>query len=192
MAPRAVGARYARMFYAIFAAFVVTMTPHANATAEEGKSLENSVKAAYLSKIGNYVSWPASAFQTATSTVNLCVAGDDPFGAILDKLAESQRVGDRQITVRRLTTVTRNPGCQILYIQGSDTQSVNQALDAVRGDGVLTVTDAARDDNATGIVRFVVKDNRVRFEIDDQAAALNGLTISSELLKLALVVKTRK
>jgi hypothetical protein len=37
----------------------------------------------------------------------------------------------------------------------------------------------------------VIHDNRVRFEIDDAAAARNGLTISSKLLGLALSVKPR-
>jgi len=162
------------------------------ASAAEDKSLEYSVKAAYLAKFGNFVHWPDSVFTSPASAINLCVAGEDPFGETLDKAVSGQHVGERPIAVRRLKTVERNSGCQILYIAGSSAQSVVQALDAVRGASVLTVTDAASDDNAAGIVRLVVKDNHVRFDIDDQAASQCGLTISSELLKLALTVKPRK
>jgi hypothetical protein len=61
----------------------------------------------------------------------------------------------------------------------------------VEGTSVLTVTDAARTPNARGIIHFVVQNDRVRFHIDERAAARNGLSISSKLLSLALSVRHR-
>jgi YfiR/HmsC-like len=40
-----------------------------------------------------------------------------------------------------------------------------------------------------GVVNFVLRDNRVRFEIDENAASEDGLTISSKLLQLAVRVR---
>ena len=65
----------------------------------------------------------------------------------------------------------------------------DRILEALRGSPVLTVGDAK--ESGGGIVTFVVKDNRVRFTVDDEAAAQNGLVISSKLLSLALNVKPR-
>jgi len=56
---------------------------------------------------------------------------------------------------------------------------------------VLTVSDGANTGAGTSIVSFVVQDNRVRFDIDDAAAAANGLAISSKLLSLARAVRPR-
>ena len=53
---------------------------------------------------------------------------------------------------------------------------------------MLTVTDAATDPAAKGIINFVIEDDRVRFEIDNSTAAAGGLTISSKLLSLAVHV----
>ena len=56
----------------------------------------------------------------------------------------------------------------------------------MRGSPILTVADNA----ASGaIIRFVVQDNRVRFNVDAAAAAANRVTISSKLLGLALTVR---
>jgi hypothetical protein len=153
--------------------------------------LEYQVKAAYLSKFGIFVDWPKSAFDSPQSPLVLCVAGADPFGDALDKIAQGQRIANRGITVKRLKAVARDSGCDILYAGGSDEQSIDQALNAVDGAGVLTVTDSVPDSHAAGIVEFVVQDNRVRFNIDEAAAAKNGLTISSHLLSLALNVRPR-
>lgn len=153
--------------------------------------VEYGLKAAYLVRFGLYVDWPASAFAGPGSGFVLCVAGDDPFGAQLDRAAAGQRIGDRLLQVRQIKTVTRDSGCHLVYLGGSENLRAAQLIDAVRGQPVLTVTDASRGAMAPGIVHFVIRDDRVRFEIDDEAAARNGLQISSKLLGLALTVRAR-
>ncbi|MGH8864711.1 MAG: YfiR family protein [Burkholderiales bacterium] len=160
------------------------------AAAADPESLEYAVKAAYLSKFGLFVEWPATAYASPGSALNVCVVGDDPFGAMLDTAAGGQRIDAHPIAVRRLKTVGRDSGCHILYIGSSEAQRTAQIIAAVRGSGVLTVTDA-QGSGATGIVNFVIKDNRVRFDIDEEAAAQNGFAISSKLLSLASNVKRR-
>jgi hypothetical protein len=56
---------------------------------------------------------------------------------------------------------------------------------------VLTVTDDQADPAESGIINFVLENDRVRFAIDDGAAAANHLTISSKLLGLATRVTGR-
>lgn len=91
-----------------------------------------------------------------------------------------------------MKVVERNSGCHILYIGGTAQQGVAQALAAVRGTPVLTITDEARGGGATGIIHFIKRANRVRFNIDDDAAEDNELMISSKLFSIAASVKPRK
>ncbi|HTK36568.1 MAG TPA: YfiR family protein [Caulobacteraceae bacterium] len=150
-------------------------------------SLEYPVKAAFLYKFGPFVEWPASAFETPSSPFVLCVVGDDPFGAVLDQAAAGQRVGRHPVTVRRMAKIDRGgPPCHVLYAAGSKIQPPAQALAAVQGEPVLTVTDGAHGDGSRGIITFVLQNSRVRFEIDARAAVQNGLSISSKLQSLAL------
>jgi hypothetical protein len=159
--------------------------------AAEGEALEYAVKAAYLSKFGHYVEWPNAAFPPAGNTATLCIAGEDPFGTVLDKAVADQSIAGKSIVVRRLKTVGRDSGCHVLYIGRSDKPSARQLVDAVRGSSVLTVSDT-RSADAGAVINFVVKDNRVRFDIDEEAAVQNELTLSSKLLSLALNVKRRQ
>jgi hypothetical protein len=178
--------RHALQLVALWMAFASSF-----AIAAENEALEYAVKAAYLSKFGLYVEWPRAAFSSPSSALNLCIAGEDPFGATLDKAVADQRIGNRAIVVRRLKTVARDSGCHILYIGGSDRRHIRQVIDAVQGTGVLIVSDGAIPAPAGSIINFVVKDNRVRFDIDDEAADQNALTVSSKLLSLALNVKRK-
>lgn len=168
----------------------IALTPGVIATAH-AQVQEYALKAAFLYKFGLYVEWPSSAFPSPASPVNLCVAGQDPFGESLDKAVAGERINGRNVVIRRLKTVGRDSGCHILYIGASDAQRGAQIIEAVRGSSVLTVSDARGSGSGAGIIDFVISDNRVRFDIDDEAAAQNGLVISSKLMSLALNVKRR-
>jgi hypothetical protein len=159
--------------------------------AADTEAVEYAVKATYLSKFSYYVQWPRTAFSSSDSAVNLCVVGHDPFGVTLDKAVSGENIGGRAIAIRRLKTVGCDSGCHILYIGASETQRPSEIFETVRGSSVLTVSDTSRTETAAGIINFVTKDNRVRFDIDDEAAAQNGLSFSSKLLGLAFYVKAR-
>jgi len=173
-------------------AFVTSVVPPV-AYAVGGDSIEYAVKAAYLYKLGEFVEWPASVFESTDSPVNLCIVGNDPFDGTLDKTVEGRRIGTRSISVRRLKSLDRASNCQILYIGTSDVQQASRWLETARGEKILTVTDSmSRGPAGSGIVNFFVKDNHVRFEIDNDTAVASGLVISSKLLALAQPMRSRE
>jgi hypothetical protein len=151
---------------------------------------EYSVKAAYLSKFGAFVDWPPTAFSSSNSPIVICVAGEDPFGSVLDRTVGGERIGSRPVEVKRLAKVEKNQGCQILFLGGSRRQSTAEALRLVNGAPVLTVTNGQRN-QAPGIIDFTITGNHVRFTVDPDAAARAGLTISSKLLSVAVAVRSR-
>lgn len=159
-----------------------------SAGAANGTSLEYAVKAAYLYKFGLYVEWPPAAFASPGSALNLCIVGEDPFGATLDEAVKHQVINGHPIVIRRMKTNAQESGCHIMYLGAGDVLRAVQNPQAVRSKGVLTVSDMP----GVGIINFVVKDNRVRFDIDEEAAAQSGIGISSKLLDLALNVKPRQ
>jgi hypothetical protein len=148
--------------------------------------LETAVKAAFLPKFGAFVDWPAERLGPAGEPARLCIAGDDPFGAALDQLVRGQQIGGRPIVVVRAPGFGGDAACQILFAAGSPGQPPAAELAKVRGQPVLTVTDGVTSPADRGIINFVVRDGRVRFQIDDRAATQAGLAISSKLLGLAV------
>ena len=62
---------------------------------------------------------------------------------------------------------------------------MKQILAAVEKSGVLTVSDLPDFTISGGMIQFVLRDNKVRFEVNLAAAERAGLTFSSQLLKVA-------
>lgn len=146
---------------------------------------ETAVKAAFLARFGAYVGWPPGA-----GPLTLCIVGRDVLGSAMDQAVAGQRIDGRPLQVRRIETITLASGCEIAYLTGSARQSVPAALSGLGSAPVLTVTDS-RWSNVRGMIHFQLAASRVRFHIDDRAAAASGLSISSKLLGLALSVRQR-
>ncbi|HEX7885358.1 MAG TPA: YfiR family protein [Phenylobacterium sp.] len=168
-------------------ALVAALAIH-GAASGQAASIEYDVKAAYLYKFAPFVEWPPTAFASPSSPFQVCILGRDPFGLRLDRAVSGQRVADHPVAVRRLERVDAGSGCHILFLGASRSQTPADALKAVRGAPILTVADDGAGPGA--IIRFVLKDNRVRFDIDVAAATANRVTISSKLLSLATSVRT--
>lgn len=143
------------------------------------------VKASHLAKFPAFVAWPDSAFETSSSPFRLCIGGADPFGPLIDRLAQNARVGDHEMTVTRLTAVAKGADCHVLFVAPSRSQTPREMIAAVAGRPVLTVADEGLD--APGaMIQFVTLEGRVRFEIRGDAAQTEGLAVSSKLLSLSV------
>lgn len=148
-------------------------------------SLEYPIKAAFLYKFAPFVQWPS----LPAGPFTICVAGEDPFGTNLDEGVRNLTVEGRSIKIRRMPSYAPGAGCQILYVTATPEQSVAQALDLTRNMPILTVTEK---DVPGSVIQFIVENNRVRFDIDKDAARTHGLTISSKLLSLARNIRARR
>jgi len=157
----------------------------------EDHSLEYAVKATFLYKFASFVEWPQGSFETDSSPFNLCVVGGDPFGGRIRDAVAGQSVGRHPIVLRQLATVEPRSNCHAMFVSGSRSQTASEALSVVSGTPTLTVTDSALGRTA-GIIHFVIVNDRVSFDIDNDAAARNRLVVSSKLLELARKVNTTR
>jgi hypothetical protein len=154
------------------------------------QTLEYPIKAAFLFKFGEFAEWPADAFTASGGVLNICIVGDSSFAGIVSTTIKDEMVAGRKVVAQALASIAPTDPCHIAYLAGSAKQTVDEALQAVSGRPVLTITDESRAP-AAGVIHFVIRSNRVRFAIDDRAAAANGLTLSSALLNIAVSVQRR-
>ncbi|MGH8125009.1 MAG: YfiR family protein [Rhodanobacteraceae bacterium] len=152
-------------------------------------SLEYAVKATYLYKLAPFVNWPPGTFESPSAPFEICVLGPDPFHDFLERSVAGRWLGTHPLKIRRLSTAKPGDDCQIVFIGSMRANKLREALQDFTGKPVLTVTDSADPGSSGSIVQFVMDDGHVRFEIDNDAALHNHLTISSKLLDLALAVK---
>lgn len=163
-------------------------SPPANTIAQS--SPEYQLKAVFLFNFAQFVEWPASAFATPDAPLVICVLGEDPFGPYLDETVRGEKVNDRRLEVRRPHGLEEVEGCHILFVSRREEGRLTGILDSLRGQSILTVSDAERFATRGGMIRFVTDRNRIRLRINLEAAKAANLTLSSKLLRPAQIVPT--
>jgi hypothetical protein len=146
------------------------------------------VEAAYLFNFAKFVTWPSSSL-AERARFNICVLGEDPFGASLDRIIAGETIGGKPVVDKRISSAEEAAGCSILYISSSEEGRLSRVLTAVKDEPVLTVSDISNFTERGGIIQFILRDNRVRFEVNLLPAQRDHLALSSELLKVAASVK---
>lgn len=149
---------------------------------------EYGVKAAFLANFGSYVEWPQTVRVDAEHAFMVCVLGQDPFGESLDKTFQNRSIQGRRVTLKRIQTVADAAGCRLIFIRLSDPAKLQSVLEALRGMPVLTVADTADFAREGVMINMRMEGNRVRFDVNLDAAESAGLKLSSQLLKLATQV----
>jgi hypothetical protein len=160
----------------------------APATIAAQVSQEYEIKAAYLYKFVQFVDWPAEAFPDSSSTIHICVLGEDPFGPTLD-LIRDKIVRGRKLTIRRVTQPAGGPSCNVLFISSSERKRMREVVTSLGTSSVLTVGDMDSFAELGGMINLVTERNRVRFEINVDAAEHARLKLGSQLLNLARVIR---
>jgi YfiR/HmsC-like len=148
---------------------------------------EYEVKAAYIYDFGKFVAWPAKV--APADDFPICVLGEDPFGATFDATIAGETINGKKVVVNRIAKPQEAVSCRILFISGSEESQLKEILATLDKTSVLTVSDISQFTRRGGMIQFVTDANRVRFEVNVTIAERAGLTLSSQLLKVAINVR---
>jgi hypothetical protein len=167
--------------------FVCLIAPALNA--QQSSASEYEVKAAYLFNFGRFVEWSDKGTVTKDGAFEICVLGQDPFGTTLDTILAGTSLKGKSVAAKRISKAQEVNNCRILFISSSEDGRLKEILDALDKTNVLTVSDIPRFSQRGGIIEFVLEGTKVRFEINLASAEEAGLSLSSELLKVATNVR---
>ncbi len=142
------------------------------------------LKAALLYNFLKFVEWPADTGTTRT----VCVLGEDPFGPALESIAGRTAAG-RTVETKRLARVEEVAGCHLLFISSSEANRLPQVLQVLADSSVLTVAEMRDFARRGGMVGLSVRRNKIHIAINVEAYEQARLTISSQLLSVASVIR---
>ncbi len=141
---------------------------------------EYRLKAGFLYNFMVFTEWPAE----VGTTLNLCILGQDPFGAEIDALID-RPISGRRIIVQRLASRKSLTDCQVLFITRSEIPALPAVHEAVGGRPVLTVADSPNAAAEGVAINMEVRDSKISFEVNLRLVQSARLKLSSKLLHLA-------
>lgn len=148
-------------------------------------SQENSIKAAYLYQIMQFVEWPEP--RPSSDAFHLCVYGNDNISNKLAPLHMREEEGGH-IEVLFPTNLIDTLNCEIVYISNKNLQAVPSILKALQHKPIVTVSSIEDFVRSGGMIGFTIINNTVRLEINHSAAIRAGIYLNAKLLEIASFV----
>jgi hypothetical protein len=137
-------------------------------------------KATVVYNLSRFIRWPAESFTAPDAALTFCVP--EPFSGALGAALAGKQAHNRPLRVLLFNRETLAE-CHVLYLEA--TEDWAEILQSLHGQPILSVSEAEAFVQHGGIVGLFASGERVRFEINLDAARQNGLEISAALLELA-------
>jgi hypothetical protein len=140
---------------------------------------EFKIKAGYLFNFTKFITWS----DEESETFNICILGNDPFGATIDPI-EQQSAFNHPIKLFRLATVNKELHCHIVYVGAG----VNAKSAGLNANNSLTVGEDSSFITQGGMIAFVKRQDKIKLQINLKLLQQRSLKISAKLLEVAEVV----
>ncbi len=151
---------------------------------------EYRVKALFLYNFTQFIEWPIDSFRDATESLTICVVGPTPFETgELERAIAGKRIDSHPLATRVIREVKEAAGCHMVFVSAASVKKGKGVVTDSKQTGVLTVGEVPGFATSGGVINFLVKDGRVRLEINVTSAEREKLHVSAKLLKLAEIVK---
>ncbi len=155
-----------------------------SARATHAQDAETGVKAAFLYNFTKFVEWPEQAFAAPTAPIVLCTLGAAGLEDAVRTVVANRTAQNRPVEVRDGSKGDAR-ACHVLFVSTDAPDHGAALLAQVQDAPVLTVGDLPGFASGKGVIGFVRDKDRVRFDIDENAARSARLKISAKLLALA-------
>jgi hypothetical protein len=131
------------------------------------------------------VEWPEGTFREADGPLTYCTIVEDPFHGSLDAALNGKTIGTHPLRIRHVKQAQEAQGCQVVFIGEGEKKLLGSVLATLKGNPVLVVGESEHFVQEGATIGFCLEENKIRFEINLEAAEKAKLKISSKLLALA-------
>ena len=145
---------------------------------------EPEIKAGVVAILGRLWTWPPSAAPAAGAPLRIGVLGNDPFRQGNVNFLDEKTAG-KNVVVARFATVDDYEPCHILVV--SEAADLPSALKKTQGQHVLVVSQAPGLAEKGAMLNLVVRQNRVRMEINLANSKRAGLKPHPGVLRMPMV-----
>lgn len=141
-------------------------------------------KAMFTLNFIRYIGWPESA---KVGDFVIGVVKDAALTEQLNAQVVGKKFGAQTIYIREFKSVDEITKCQILYFSDNQSFSKNAALvkQKTGTKDVLLITETEGAIELGSMINFVVRDNKLKFELSSSNADKSGLKFSSSLTTLS-------
>ncbi len=164
--------------------FFLLLTFTACGAKSQAGTTDAPLKAAFIFNFTKYIEWNDN---NESSFFIIGILGPSGIESPLNEIAKTNTVRNKSIIIKHFTSPEDLEYCNILFIPQKTTFPLQSILNKV-GKGTLTVSEEPGFAKQGTAFNFILQNERLKFEANLKAIYSTSLKVSSQLLKLAIIV----
>jgi len=164
-------------------------SPRESQPKEADKAREYQVKAAFLYNFFSYTTWPKEALPEKGKPFVVTVIGPNHFGKGLEALLKEKQAHGFKIETRHYRHAPEKIDSHAVFVSEDNPVLRAKVLKHLKGKPILLVGEVPGLAAAGAHVNFYIESGKIRFEVNLESLRSCKLNMSSQLLKLAKIVK---
>jgi len=132
-----------------------------------------------------YVIWPET---YNSGDFEIMVLGESPIIDELKTMAQSKKVGDRTIKVTKIASPSEIKKCNMLFVSAGKTALIPEVMEKVNAQSILVISEEVGAAQKGSDINFIIKDGKLAFELNQASVNRQGLRVSNELSRLAILI----
>jgi hypothetical protein len=172
-----------KFYFLFFLFYFIIARPASSFTIAE----EYVLKASYIHNFLNFVSFPGI---NQKDSIEICIAGENPFGKTIHKLAE-RNIDGKIIIISEKKIDDGIKSCNVLFVPMNFNKDLPKILEIINHYPIFTITESPDSLDQGVVLNFYIENEKIRFEINVEAVKKSGLVIDPRLLNLAKLIKKK-
>jgi hypothetical protein len=132
-----------------------------------------------------YVQWPD---MDKEGEFVIGVVGNTEIYNSLNKLYGGKTKGSKTYAIKKFANASELTECQVVFIDNSKSGEFDKVNSFVKGKSTLVITDHKGLASKGSCINFKMVDEKLRFELNQQAISSSNLKVSGSLTSMAILI----
>jgi hypothetical protein len=132
-----------------------------------------------------YVQWPSN---DDSKEFVIGVVGSNEIYNTLNSWYGGKSKGNKTYVIKKFNSAAELTDCQVVFIDHNKSSEFDAVHNKVKGKGTLVVTDRNGLGSRGSCINFKMVDEKLRFELNQQAMEASNLKVSSSLSSMAILI----
>ena len=143
----------------------------------------SNVEAMFIYNFLRHVNWPEG--NGGDKFVIGVYGNSDTYDQLIQYTA-NRKVGTKSIEVRKISSVTEAASCQLIFVPAESMSAISKIKSQIGTRACLIVGEREGSNSQGSMIEFVLKDNTLKFRIDQERAQEHNLLVSRALMDMSI------
>jgi len=157
-----------------------------NSKAYSQNDMDYAIHANIVYRFTKYINWPEN---KKKGDFIIGIVGDSPLFDELKNFVANKKVGSQKIVLKKFSSSLATYDCHILFIADEKSKALKKIVATTKGTSTLLVSETDGLATRGSCINFVVIEDHLKLEINKNNIQERDLSIATELLSLAILVK---